>query len=56
MGEEYYLTFQFSEQDTAKAGRYVGEFVIQFLDGTGTLIVPIRENLYINVLDANMKK
>ena len=56
VGEEYYLTFQFTTQDTMKAGRYIGEFVIEFLDGTGTLIVPIRENLFINILDASLKK
>jgi len=56
MGEEYYITYQFSEQETSKAGRYVGQFTIQFLDGTGTLIVPIKEELYINVLDGGIKK
>ena len=31
-------------------------FEIDFLDGTGTLIVPIRENLYVNILDGDIKK
>ena len=56
VGEEYYLTYQFTPKDTNASGRYVGQFVIEFLDGTGTLIVPIRENLYINILDAGIKK
>ena len=47
----YYITFQFSESQTSKSGRYNGYFTINFLDGTGTLIAPIRDELYINVLD-----
>lgn len=56
VGEEYYITYQFTERETEKAGRYVGQFTIEFLDGTGTLIVPIRETLYINILDGDIKK
>jgi len=56
VGEEYYLTYQFTERDTNTAGRYVGQFTIEFLDGTGTLVVPIREDLYINILDSGIKK
>lgn len=56
IGEEYYLGFYFTTRDTSIAGRYVGKFEIQFLDGTGTLIVPIREELFINVLDGSIKK
>ena len=54
--EQYYITYQFSSRETAKYGRYVAQFEIDFLDGTGTLIVPIREDLYVNILDANIKK
>jgi hypothetical protein len=56
VGEEYYLTYQFSSNETSVGGRYVGQFEIDFLDGTGTLIVPIREQLYINVLEGDIKK
>jgi hypothetical protein len=56
VGEEYYITYKFSTKDTEKAGRYVGQFLIEFLDGTGNLIVPIREELFINVLDGTIKK
>ena len=56
VGEEYYLVYQFSERDTEKAGRYVGTFTIEFLDGSGTLVVPIREELFINVLEGSIKK
>ena len=55
-GEEYYLVYHFSSKETSVAARYVGQFEIEFLDGTGTLIVPIREELYVNVLDGSIKK
>ena len=54
--EEYYLTYQFNTRDTSKPGTYLGQFTIEFLDGTGTLVVPIREELYIQVLDGSIKK
>lgn len=54
--DEYYLIYQFSEKETSRVGRYVGQFTIDFLDGTGTLIVPIREELFINILDGSIKK
>jgi len=56
IGEEYYLVYHFSSKETSVAARYVGQFEIEFLDGTGTLIVPIRESLYINVLDQGLLK
>lgn len=56
VGEEYYLTYQFTPKETEKAGRYVGQFIIEFLDGTGTLIVPIAEELFINILEGTIKK
>jgi hypothetical protein len=56
VGDEYYLTYQFTEKQTSVAGRYVGKFEITFLDGSGKLIVPIREELFINVLDGSIKK
>jgi hypothetical protein len=54
--EEYYLAYQFSEKETKKAGTYVGEFIIEFLDGSGTLKVPIRDTLYVHVRDHGIKK
>jgi hypothetical protein len=47
----YYITYQFSELQTSRVGRYNGYYTITFLDGTGTLIAPIRDELYINVLE-----
>ena len=54
--EEYYLAYQFSEKETKKAGTFAGKFVIEFDDGSGTLIVPIREELFIHVLGGSIKK
>jgi hypothetical protein len=48
INDEFYLTYQFSETQTSVSARYIGE--ITFLDGSGKLIVPIRENLFINIL------
>lgn len=54
--EEYYLTYQFSAKETSKPGTYVANFILEFLDGTGTLIVPIREELYVHILDGSIKR
>ena len=56
VGEEYYLVYQFTEKETSVSGRYVGQFTIEFLDGSGTLLVPIKEELFINVLEGSIKK
>lgn len=56
VGPEFYLIYQFTQRDTSVAGRYVGQFEIEFLDGSGTLIVPIREELFINILERTIKK
>ncbi len=54
--DEYYIGYQFSERETKKPGTYVGQFTIEFLDGYGTLIVPIKEELFIHVLEGSIKK
>jgi hypothetical protein len=56
VGEEFYLIYQFTEKETSVAGRYAAQFSIEFLDGSGMLIVPIHEELFINVLDGSIKK
>ncbi len=48
---EYYIIYDWVTKDTKKSGRFRGEFTITFLDGSGTLITPIREELFINILD-----
>jgi hypothetical protein len=47
---EYYLYYQFTNRDTSKVGRYEGQFMLRSDDGT--LILPIREKLYINVQES----
>ena len=54
--EMYYLAYQFSGRETNKAGIYRGQFEIEFLDGSGTLIVPLRDELQIHILDGSIKK
>jgi hypothetical protein len=44
---EYYIYYQFTPYDTDKTGRYKGEFLIK--NDEGELIVPIREELFINI-------
>lgn len=50
--QEYYIGYKFDKKDTNKPGCYRGEFKIDFLDDGCSLIVPIREELFINVLDS----
>lgn len=54
--EEYYLAYQFSKKETKKCGTFAGQFEIVFLDGSGTLIVPIRSELFIHILEGSIKK
>jgi hypothetical protein len=42
--------YQFTPNDTRKVGRYEGQFLLRNSDGT--LILPIREKLYINVQES----
>ena len=47
---EYYIYFKFTARDTNTTGRYQGQFLIK--NDEGNLILPIREELYINVQDS----
>jgi hypothetical protein len=47
---EYYIYFKFTARDTNTPGRYQGQFLIK--NDEGNLIVPIREELYINIQDS----
>jgi hypothetical protein len=49
--EEYYIVYKWRQKDTKEPGTYVGEFSIDFLDGTGVLITPIQEKLFIHVIN-----
>lgn len=48
--QEYYIYFKFTSMDTDTPGRYQGQFLIK--NDEGTLILPIREELFINVQDS----
>lgn len=52
--EEYYIVYHWRDKDTNRAGTYKGFFTIIFEDGT--LIAPIRSDLYIHILDGGIKK
>ena len=45
--DQYYIYYQFNSRDTNTPGRYQGQFLIK--NDEGNLILPIREELYINV-------
>jgi hypothetical protein len=47
---EYYIYFKFTSRDTNTVGRYEGQFLIK--NDEGNLILPIREQLYINVQES----
>ena len=47
---EYYVYYRFTSQDTSRVGRYEGQFM--FINDTGTLVLPIREKLFINVMES----
>ena len=47
---EYYVYYDFRKTDTKKEGRFIGEFKI--INSQGTIILPVRETLYINVLSS----
>jgi hypothetical protein len=47
---EYYVYYRFTTQDTSRIGRYEGQFL--FINDSGTLILPIREPLFINVVES----
>lgn len=47
---EYYVYFKFTSRDTDTPGRYEGQFLIQ--NEEGSLILPIRENLFINIQES----
>lgn len=48
--QEYYIYFKFTSMDTDTPGRYQGQFLIK--NDEGSLILPIREELYINIQES----
>jgi hypothetical protein len=54
---EYYVYYRFTQRDTNTVGRYVGQFLIKYNTNllgapVGNLIVPLRDELYINVQES----
>lgn len=54
--EEYFIVYKWSDKDTLVPGTYIGRFQITFLDTNEKLIVPIREELFIHILEGTIKK
>ena len=56
--DEYYIAYRWQSGDTNEIGVFVGEFNIKFFDTEqnnleiGDLKVPIKDNLYIHILDS----
>lgn len=53
--EEFMIFYRWLVGDTDTPGRYRGEFRIKFYETNEELIVPIREDLYINILPSITK-
>lgn len=53
--KEYYIGYQFTQEDTDTPGIYVGEFKLIFLDDNSELITPVQEELQIHVIDSFVK-
>lgn len=49
---EYYLYYKFSKNDTSKSGSFEGEFLLK--SENGTLLLPIRDRLFINVTESTI--
>jgi hypothetical protein len=47
---EYYIYFKFQKKHLNHAGRFEGQFTLR--NESGTLILPIREQLFINILES----
>lgn len=63
--DKYIIEYQWKERDTKTPGLYKGEFRIVFndtveVDGKtlpiGELIVPISQELYVHIIEGNIKK
>ena len=49
---EYYIGYKFNKNETNMAGTFKGEFKIDFLDDGTSLIIPIYEDLFVNIADS----
>ena len=46
---EYYIYYRWQASDVMESGRYQGQFTVELLDQFTELVVPIREDLYVNI-------
>jgi hypothetical protein len=49
---EYYIYYKITKNDTSKSGRFEGEFLLK--SENGTLLLPIRDKLFINVTESTI--
>jgi|TARA_R110000787_G_scaffold161479_2_gene274855 hypothetical protein len=49
---EYYIYYRWQSSDTSEVGRYQAQFDITFIDDGSELIVPVRDDLFININDS----
>lgn len=49
---EYYIYYRWQTSDVMETGRYQGQFTIELLDQFTDLVVPIREDLFINIQES----
>lgn len=47
---EYFINYQFTERETKEEGRFKATFLIE--NSQGDLILPLTEELYINILES----
>jgi|TARA_R110002020_G_scaffold377631_5_gene588723 hypothetical protein len=52
MPVEYYIYYRWQPGDVSDVGRYQGQFNITLVEECSELIVPVREDLYINVTES----
>tara|TARA_R110000823_G_scaffold268326_3_gene388205 strand:+ start:2894 stop:3238 length:345 start_codon:yes stop_codon:yes gene_type:complete len=50
--QEYYIGYKFTQKDVNAAGCFKGEFKIDLFGNGSSLILPIYEELFINVMDS----
>ena len=52
---EHYIYYKWREKDTNEVGVFKGEFKLNFLEDCDTMILPIKEDLYIHIKDSITK-
>jgi hypothetical protein len=50
--DEYYIGYIFNQKETDTPGIYKIEFKIDFFSDNSSLIIPIRDDIYVNIIDS----